>query len=133
MAGGQAELWLPADPRSAGTARRAIREMAERADLTPEEVYDVTLAGSEAVANAIEHGSPCKKRGVRLRVRVEDGSLIVEVSDCGTFPATSEGSPDRGRGLPIIGALADVVELNPGPEMTVLRLAKHASMRSAAA
>lgn len=124
MDGVHQELSLPADPTSAALARRAIRELAEQADLGPADTYDITLAVSEAVANAIEHGSP---RGgiVRLMLQATTGSITVEVRDTGRFPAPPQPDDDeRGRGLPIIGMLSDRVELRPGPQGTTLRFAK---------
>jgi serine/threonine-protein kinase RsbW len=124
MDGVQRELALPADPRSAGLARRAIRELAERAQLSPIETFDMTLAVSEAVANAIEHGSP-DGGIVRLKLQASLGSITVEVRDSGHFPAlTKPDNDERGRGLPIIGMLSDRVELRPGPAGTTLRFAK---------
>jgi serine/threonine-protein kinase RsbW len=105
-------------------ARRAIRELAARADLGPVDTYDMTLAVSEAVANAIEHGSP---RGglVHLVLHATPGSITVEVRDSGRFPGPPKpDDAERGRGLPIIGMLSDRVELRPGPHGTTLRFAK---------
>lgn len=120
----QRELTLPADPRSAAVARRAIRDVARSAHLDPMETYDVTLAVSEAVANAIEHGSP-NGGVVHVTVEAKAGAITVEVRDSGHFPAPpKEGDADRGRGLPIIGMLADRVELRPTPDGTTLRFAK---------
>ncbi len=105
-------------------ARRAIREVAERAHLGPIETYDMTLAVSEAVANAIEHGSP-NGGLVHLTLMASPGSITVEVRDTGHFPAPPKSDDrDRGRGLPIIGMLTDRVELRPGPDGTTLLFAK---------
>jgi anti-sigma regulatory factor (Ser/Thr protein kinase) len=125
MTGDRRELWLPADPTSAALARRAIREAALEAGLDETETADVVLATSEAVANAIEHGSPCSGDMIRLRVRLAGRALTVEVRDCGSFPAPAKRDDyDRGRGLPIIGMLSDRVEVDPGPDGTILRFAK---------
>lgn len=120
----QRELTLPADPRSAAVARRAIREVAQSAHLGPIDTYDVTLAVSEAVANAIEHGSP-NGGVVHLTLEANAGAITVEVRDTGHFPAPlKEKDSDRGRGLPIIGMLSDRLELRPTPSGTTLRFAK---------
>lgn len=126
MTGDRRELWLPAEPTSAALARRAIREAATEAGLDATEVADVVLATSEAVANAIEHGSPCSGDMIRMRVGLSGRAITVEVRDCGTFPAPAKHDDrDRGRGLPIIGMLSDRVEVDPRPDGTILRFAKH--------
>lgn len=125
MTGDRRELWLPAEPTSAALARRAIREAAVEVGLSEIETADVVLATSEAVANAIEHGSPCSGDMIRLRVGIKGRALTVEVRDCGTFPAPAKRDDyDRGRGLPIIGMLSDRVEVDPSPNGTILRFAK---------
>ncbi|HEY6779419.1 MAG TPA: ATP-binding protein [Thermoleophilaceae bacterium] len=126
MTGDRRELWLPAEPTSAALARRAIRVAATEAGLNPTEIADVVLATSEAVANAIEHGSPRSGDMIRVRVGLTSRALTVEVHDCGTFPAPARSDDrDRGRGLPIIGMLSDRVEVVPRPDGTTLRFAKH--------
>lgn len=86
------------------------------------------LATSEAFANAVEHGSPCDPRGIRLRVETDDGRVRVEVCDCGgCFPRDGRSSKERGtggRGMPIIAAVMDQVEVVPGTDATRVRFAK---------
>jgi anti-sigma regulatory factor (Ser/Thr protein kinase) len=128
MSGVLRELWLPAQPTSAALARRAIRDAATDAGLDAMETADVVLAGSEAVANAIEHGSPRAGDMIRVRVELKARMLTVEVRDCGRFPAPPKDDDDnRGRGLPIIGMLSDRVEVDPRPDGTTLRFAKQLS------
>jgi anti-sigma regulatory factor (Ser/Thr protein kinase) len=47
------ERWLPANPASAGLARRIVREAAAEAGLEAEPAWDLMLASTEAVANAV--------------------------------------------------------------------------------
>jgi anti-sigma regulatory factor (Ser/Thr protein kinase) len=134
MTGVQREIWLPADPTSAALARRAIREAALEAGMEATDTADVVLATSEAVANAIEHGSPRPGDMVRVSIHLGEGALTVEVGDRGTFPAQlKQDDTDRGRGLPIIGMLSDRVELEPGADGTVVRFAKRLAPVAAAA
>jgi serine/threonine-protein kinase RsbW len=130
------ESWLAAAPESAPTARAIVREAAAEHGLDGEATWDLTLATSEAVANAILHGSACgdPERGVLLIVEVDDDSISIEVRDCGNFdahlrPASQDDT--HGRGIPIIAALADHFELLPEPSQTRVRFGKR--LRAAAA
>jgi anti-sigma regulatory factor (Ser/Thr protein kinase) len=123
------ETWLAAAPASAGTARLIVREAATEAGLDGGRAWDLMLATSEAVANAVLHGKawpdhsillttePCPPRGLR-----------VEVSDCGTFdsafaPASVEA--ESGRGIPIIAAVVDHLEVQNGSGGTMVRFERH--------
>jgi anti-sigma regulatory factor (Ser/Thr protein kinase) len=125
------ESWLPATPESAPRARAIVREAAVEYGLDGESAWDLMLATSEAVSNAILHGAACRQngeRGILLRVLPwDDGNgLFVEVCDCGTFEAKPLPSPDatHGRGIPIIAAVVDHFELLPDGPLTRVRFGK---------
>lgn len=95
-------------------ARAALAEIASRAGLTNERVRDVAVAGSEAVANAIEHSAV--KGEVVVRASVYADRLEVEVESPGAFRAPVGGEPGtRGMGLRLMAGLADDVALRAGP------------------
>ena len=123
------ESWLPAAPESAPLARAIVRDAAGEHGLSGEDTWDLMLATSEAVANAILHGSWCgdPARGVRLVVEVDESSISIEVCDCGSFDAELRPAAQDdlgGRGIPIIAALADHFELVPEPSQTRVRFGK---------
>jgi anti-sigma regulatory factor (Ser/Thr protein kinase) len=110
-------------------ARAIVREAAGQAGLNGEDTWDLTLATSEAVANAVLHGSCCgdAARGVLLIVEVDESSISIEVCDCGVFDAELRPAAQDeigGRGIPIIAALADHFELLPEPSQTRVRFGK---------
>ncbi|MGC9535691.1 ATP-binding protein [Streptomyces sp. UG1] len=78
---------------------------------------DVLLCVSELTTNALLHGVP-PGRGFLLRVRYDGDVLRVEVHDSGTgVPRTPDDPDEGGRGLVLVGALADkwgVGERTPG-------------------
>jgi serine/threonine-protein kinase RsbW len=125
------EIWLPARPESAPVARALVRKAASERGIDGDDVWAVMLATTEALANAIEHGGACARRGGAILLRIEsrgDG-ICVEVRDCGEFrvpPARADGDAIRGRGIPLIAALVDRLELLPDPEQTRVRLIKRA-------
>ena len=123
------ESWLPAAPESAPLARAIVREVADKQGLDGESTWDLMLATSEAVANAILHGSSCgdPARGVLLRIEVSEDAISIEVCDCGSFDARLNPADEDdigGRGIPIIAALADHFELLPEPDRTRVRFGK---------
>jgi serine/threonine-protein kinase RsbW len=123
------ESWLPAARESAPLARAIVRDAAAEYGLDGETTWDLMLATSEAVANAVLHGSACgdPSHGVLLIIEVDEASISIEVSDCGSFDAElTPAAPDDigGRGIPIIAALADHFELVPEPSRTRVRFGK---------
>jgi serine/threonine-protein kinase RsbW len=92
-----------------------------------EALYDVKLAMSEAVTNAIQHGSRSPDDPVRIVATEESGALVFEVLDTGTFVprVVRRGDlPESGRGLEFMRVLMDEVDLRPTRRGTLLRMAK---------
>lgn len=123
------ESWLRAAPESAPKARAIVRDAAAEYGLDGETTWDLMLATSEAVANAVLHGSACgdPNHGVLLIVEIDDSSVSIEVCDCGSFNAELRPAAQDdigGRGIPIIAALADHFELLPEPSRTRVRFGK---------
>ena len=88
--------------------------------------YQLKLAMSEAVTNAIQHGSSSADDRIWLRAAAEGDALTFYVRDTGRFvPRVTRGSlPESGRGLEFMRRLTDDVDLTPGPEGTELRFSK---------
>ena len=89
--------------------------------------YQVKLAMSEAVTNAIQHGSASTADQIWLRVTEEAGALVFEVTDTGRFRprVTRRGDlPESGRGLEFMRLLMDDVDLHAGEGGTRLRFSK---------
>ena len=87
---------------------------------------EVKLALSEAVTNAIRHGSRSPEDPVRILVAEESGALVFEVLDTGHFvPRVVRGRlPEHGRGLGFMRLMMDEVDLRPTRRGTLLRLVK---------
>jgi anti-sigma regulatory factor (Ser/Thr protein kinase) len=89
--------------------------------------YQVKLALSEAVTNAIQHGSSSPDSRIVICVSEEGGALVVDILDTGRFVprVTRRGDmPESGRGLEFMRLMMDEVELQPGPDGTRVRLVK---------
>jgi serine/threonine-protein kinase RsbW len=104
-----------------------VREAVADLRLDGSTTWELMLATTEAVANAVEHGSPCHGR-ILLRVEAGEGAVGVEVCDCGgCFPAEGSASKphkEGGRGMPIIASIVDRLEVVPESGMTRVRFEK---------
>jgi serine/threonine-protein kinase RsbW len=121
------EIWLRADPASASVARafagQAVQDLG--CDRVATEAFRLGI--SEAVANAVEHGAPCDNGLISVSLYIEAGCLTTEIRDCGDFKAArqpADSLDERGRGLPLMFALMDHVEIDSVPGQTVVRLAR---------
>ena len=106
------ETWLPATPASAQAARSIVREAAAEAGLEGDLVWDLMLASTEAVSNAIQHGKPWPNDCVLFATEPCPRGLRVEVCDLGSFDSALEPAPleaTSGRGMQIIAALVDTL------------------------
>jgi serine/threonine-protein kinase RsbW len=122
------ETWLPATPASAQVARSIVCEAAGEAGLEGDSVWDLMLASTEAVTNAVRHGKPWPNDCVLFATEPCPRGLRVEVCDLGTFDSTLEPAPldaTCGRGIQIIAALVDRLEVKNGDGPTRVRFEKH--------
>jgi anti-sigma regulatory factor (Ser/Thr protein kinase) len=89
--------------------------------------YQLKLAMSEAVTNAIQHGSSSREDKVHIEAADENGALVFYVRDSGRFvPRVRRGGdmPESGRGLEFMRRLMDEVDLQPGRDGTLVRFSK---------
>jgi anti-sigma regulatory factor (Ser/Thr protein kinase) len=121
---------VPATLRSLTFVRCALALVLDREPWSPEDAGRLLLAASEAVSNAIEHGSPDDGGHIDVQVVVQrDGATLV-VTDEGAGndpdidPAANPPSPTstRGRGFPIMRSLADEISVSRVGAGTRVRL-----------
>ncbi|MCL5292462.1 MAG: ATP-binding protein [Actinobacteria bacterium] len=112
---------------------KAARNFASEAALTcgfsDAEVYEIKLAAGEAVANAIEHGSPNGEgNSVELTCYCKDGSFLIIVKDEGCFKKrvliSNDGASYRGRGIPLMLVFMDKVAIDERSNGTRVTLSK---------
>ena len=121
-------LRLPATGSELRSARDSVEDAAAAFGLEPRDRYQFVYAVNEAVTNAIKHGSPDQDGTIGLRVDFDGDSIVCSISDCGPWenpeippsPSTGEG----GRGLLLMSALTDEVQVSVKPEATTVRLRK---------
>jgi len=113
---GVRRLLLDAALAEVGRGRRFLEDVAAEAGFAHDKVFDITLACSEGIANAIEHAPP---RGVVevVSARYAD-RLEVEIKGPGVFqpPRRSHDHPHRGLGLPLMASLSDCMALVSRPQ-----------------
>jgi serine/threonine-protein kinase RsbW/stage II sporulation protein AB (anti-sigma F factor) len=112
----EVELRLDAVAENVGVLRQAAGAAAEAAGFPPARVEDVVLAVGEAGANVVMHAYPEDAGSFALLIERSPGELRVVVRDWGGGIAPRPESPGLGLGLPLIGSLADTVELRSGPD-----------------
>ncbi|MCE0762271.1 ATP-binding protein [Pseudonocardia kujensis] len=106
--------------------RSAVSRWGRCAGLSADVLVDLLLAVGEAAANAVDHAYRGGPPGpvevdVQLRRRRSGSVIAARISDQGRWRPTSAGvARDRGRGLPMIRALAarlDVMATGRGTEV----------------
>jgi len=103
-------LSLPADPKILAEIRLVLRRWLRHHGADDSQTLEITLAVSEACTNAIEHAYSPAPAEFTLRATAHEGRLTFVVSDAGRWRAPR--GEDRGRGLTIIRAAMDEVEVN---------------------
>jgi signal transduction histidine kinase/DNA-binding response OmpR family regulator/anti-sigma regulatory factor (Ser/Thr protein kinase) len=115
-------LRLPADPTKLGVLRRRLEDFLAAHDVSGNDIFDVTLAVSEAAANAIEHPVDPAEPIITVEVSLDDDAVLATIRDTGSWrPAGLAGF--RGRGLAMIGALSElsVASTETGTAVTLRR------------
>jgi serine/threonine-protein kinase RsbW len=134
-----AVLRLRAELAALEPARAQIRRVLREEGWGGEAEEGVLLAASEALTNAIEHGSETgaivemelEASPERVLLRVIDGGRRGSTAPLGPRPAPPPSS-ERGRGLLIMRALAERLEVREAGAGTELRLEFRAPARLAA-
>jgi anti-anti-sigma factor len=119
-------LELAAEATALREARERIRGWLDAEGLGQAEAADVVLAASEALANSAEHayphGEPPSRALMSVEVARDSGdALTIVVRDRGRWKPPGDAA-HRGRGLPLIRALMESVEVSSGDHGTVVRM-----------
>jgi PAS domain S-box-containing protein len=106
-----------------GELRHQLAGWLHGAGVAEERVADIVLAVNEAVANSIEHGYQGRKPG-KIRVNGEnDGAGVhLKISDKGKWKPAATDPGVRGRGLLLIRAVSDWLELDCTPKGTTVSM-----------
>jgi serine/threonine-protein kinase RsbW len=118
------ELELAAETDNVPLVRHALRGLLEASGVTEERISDITLAVTEACANAVLHAYPDTNGQFEAFADLSPaGELVVTVRDHGSGMAPRVDSPGLGVGLPVMAAIADALEIDtPEGSGTVVRM-----------
>ncbi|MET9455239.1 ATP-binding protein [Streptomyces canus] len=117
-------LHLRREAASVPLARRLLLGTMETAGVDPDVSYDLSLALSEACANAVEHGGesglPDSSAAYRVTAYLDGEKCRIEVTDSGpgfppVRPRPTPVEAENGRGLCLIRELADHVQIGNKP------------------
>ena len=97
----------PLEPAAAGAARRGLEDALPDDRIDPDLLYDLQVAATEAINNAVEHAQQPSRPEVLVRLRTSDGLVRIEVQDFGGWRARPPAR-DRGRGAILMNAYGDV-------------------------
>ncbi|MGW1057698.1 SpoIIE family protein phosphatase [Micromonospora rubida] len=100
-------LRLPADPTRLSVLRRRLEDFLVAHRVGETDLFDLTVAVSEAAANAIEHPVEPAEPTIGVEVTIADRTVVATVLDSGRW-RESTGAGFRGRGLELIKALGDL-------------------------
>ncbi len=127
------QFQFPSRADYVGEVRQALGHWMGTLGFSRGDTEDFQTAVTEAVTNAVRHGSPNGPEGQFhvLGRRTSAGALHVEVTDSGLglppdhlLPAMPEPEATGGRGLPLMQELADTVEFRPVPRGLCVVLVK---------
>jgi serine/threonine-protein kinase RsbW len=109
-------LTLPSRRENIAVIRHVLGAFAEALRLPPGLVEDMRLAVTEACTNVVRHAYDDPGHGtIDVVIRPAGDRLELIVTDQGSGMGPSADIAGPGLGLPMIAALADDLEIEPGP------------------
>jgi anti-sigma regulatory factor (Ser/Thr protein kinase) len=124
-------LRIDGSPEPVRALRTAVRSFLTDHSLPDQEVNGIVLAFSEALDNAVEHGSAGEESRLEVRVRFAPTFVLLSLRDQGSdrIPLGCAIEPDdeseRGRGFRLMNQLMDYVRVkvysSGGTRVSMLR------------
>jgi PAS domain S-box-containing protein len=131
MSAERLHLDLPTNPKALATLRRTVGRWLESIGATRVESNDIQMACHEACSNAMEHAYRFREATIDVDGEFDGEEVRVTIADHGAWREKRDS--DRGRGLDLIRALMDSVEVEPGENGTTVRITKRLSEAGAVA
>jgi len=128
-------LRFPAKPDYLLLARLTLSGIARELPIGDETLADLKLALTEACGNVVRHAYTDGDGDVSVRFAIDDSRILMTVEDYGDGirapdaidDAPVEGPLEGGMGMPIIRAIVDELQVEPGHDGngTVVRMVKY--------
>ena len=115
------DFTFSAVPLAVPLLRRSMQRYARRLGLGEDQAFALLTAVGEAVANAVEHAYAGKPGLVRVHAVPSEQMVTVSVIDEGKWKP-AQRRDERGRGLPLMRALSNAVEIRTHQTQTEVRL-----------
>lgn len=106
-----------------GFARRQLGQWLARAGVDGVAARDISLALTEACANAVEHPVAPTRQVFEVFGSVTSNDVAIRVRDYGRWSRRT-GNEEHGRGLALIRSLMDGVDVERGTSGTVVKMWK---------
>ena len=116
-----------AAPEALAAMRGLLRRWLRHAGAGEQETAEIVTACGEAATNAIEHAGAAGEAPFEVAGLLDGRRVDVTVRDRGAWRSPRQG--DRGRGLSLMRALMDQVDVSPGPDGTRVRLQRELTWR----
>jgi anti-sigma regulatory factor (Ser/Thr protein kinase) len=123
---------VPNDPASASLVRGRLRRWLAGMRWPRDDADDLVIAVSEAVSNSVEHAYPDPREAGVIVIEATEETfprrlrrIVVTVRDHGRWRPVPEDPGYRGRGLAMMRAVTDWVDIENGTAGTTVRLFGH--------
>ncbi|AGC64885.1 sensor-component of a two-component regulator [Mycobacterium liflandii 128FXT] len=118
---GPLRIETSATPDQLVIVRRQLLSWLQAAEVPDEQAGDIVLVVSEACTNCIEHAYRGQSVGTMLLdVEAADGAIHARVVDSGSWKKPAADPGNGGRGMTLIRAISDEVEIDNSPGGTAI-------------
>jgi serine/threonine-protein kinase RsbW len=117
------QLRFPTRPESVRAARAAVRNFGAEQGIRREQLDDIMLAVTEAMANSVRHAHSGYNHGlIEVTVTVAGSDLVVRTHDDGEWGGDAGDRRGLGLGLSLMHTLADACLISSGSTGTLVEL-----------
>ena len=120
----------PAEKEALAGVRQLLRRWLRAHGATEDETFDITVASQEACANAVEHAYGPGRRTFHIEATYSAGRVRLVIRDEGRWRPPR--GTHRGRGLPLMRALMEHVDVQHTDEGTTVVLERSIGQAEAA-